>query len=485
MPDLVETILSEGQDRSETPAVIVAGKQESVITYATLRSCVRRLKASFEAAGLSEGSVCCLSLPNGPAFVAVFLAIMDLKAVVAPLNPALKQSEISYAVASLTTNAIIGPKGFIDGDTDLARASTKRECILAECFWDEGDVSLNIVRQNSSTQRSMAMLSNGDDFAALALHTSGTTGKPKSVPLLQSNLQASADNVIKAYGLTATDRSVLVMPLFHIHGIVAGLLAPLLAGSCVIIPQEGYGPDFWTHFETHQATWWTATPTHHKILLSFPRPPAHVQARFIRSCSSPLAPNLLRELETAFKAPVLEAYAMTENAHHIASHILGREKRPGTVGLPCSTISLKVIDDDEKEVKQGDVGEVVIKGPSVMHGYFDNPDANAKAFTADGHFRTGDQGMIDDLGHVRLTGRLKELINKGGEKISPNEVDQVVIEHEDISEAVAFAAPDELYGEEVAIAVVPRPGTEIKAADLRQWLQGRIADFKIPRHICI
>lgn len=485
MPDLVEAILSRDQAQSESPALILAGLSEHTLTYTTLRSCVRRLRAVLGTAGLSRGSVCCLALPNGPAYVAVFLAAMDLKAVVAPLNPALKQNEISYAVNSLAANVIVGPKDFLDQDADLARACAERKCVLAESYWDEGGVSLNIIRQSSNTERPMAMLGRGDDFAALALHTSGTTGKPKSVPLLQSNLQASADNVIKAYDLTAADRSVLIMPLFHIHGIVAGLLAPLLAGCSVIIPQEGFGSDFWTHFEAHQATWWTATPTHHKILLSFPRPPKHVQPRFIRSCSSPLAPNLLRELEAAFKAPVLEAYAMTENAHLIASHVLGHEKRLGTVGLPCNTISLKIVDDNEKEVHQGQVGEVVIKGPSVTPGYFDNPEANSKAFTTDGYFRTGDQGLIDDFGHVRLTGRLKELINKGGEKISPNEVDQVVIEHEDISEAVAFAAPDELYGEEVAIAIVPRPGTTIKAADLRQWLQGRIADFKIPRHICV
>lgn len=485
MPDLVETILSEDQDRSDSPSLILSGRLESVITYTALSSCVQRLRASLVAAGLSRGSVCCLALPNGPAFVAVFLAAMDLKAAVAPLNPALRQSEISYALTSLAANILIGPKDFFNHDTDLARASAAQECVLAECQWCEGGTDFNVIRQSSNTTRSMAKLSNGNDFAALALHTSGTTGNPKLVPLLQSNLRASADNVIKAYGLTVSDRSVLIMPLFHIHGIVAGLLAPLLAGSCVILPQEGFGPDFWVHFGTHRATWWTATPTHHKVLLSFPRPPGHVKPRFIRSCSSPLAPSLLRELEDAFRAPVLEAYAMTENAHHIASHRLVHERRLGTVGPPCGSISLKIIDGNENKVDQGCVGEVVIRGPSVMSGYFDNPDANSQSFTADGYFRTGDQGMIDELGHVRLTGRLKELINKGGEKISPNEVDQIVIEHEDISEAVAFAAPDELYGEEVAIAVVPRPGKHVSVASLRQWLQGRISDFKFPRHISI
>lgn len=485
MSSLINSILFEGQDRQRSPSIISTGLYPNIITYETLESNVRGFREALEGAGLRRDSVCCIALPNGPAFVAIFLAILSMEAVVAPLNPALKQDELAYSLSSLQAKVVIGPRGFQNNDTDLSQASKEQDCTLAECYWNGDDVGLNILRQNSTTSYPMAGLAKDADFVALALHTSGTTGKPKAVPLLQSNLSASTKNVIEAYDLQPSDRSMLIMPLFHIHGIVAGMLAPLVTGSCIIIPEKGLGPDFWRDFEDHQATWWTATPTHQKILLSFERPPSHVQPRFIRSCSSPLAPSLLQELENAFKAPVLEAYAMTENAHHIASHLLGQERRPGTVGSPCGTVSAKVIDDNDEEVRQGDVGEVVIKGPSVMPGYLDNPEANAKAFTASGHFRTGDQGSIDDLGHIRLTGRLKELINKGGEKISPNEIDKVVLEHEDIAEAVSFAAPDEMYGEEVAIALVMKPGKDVSATSLRQWLQGRISNFKIPQHVCI
>ena len=485
MPDLADAILRRDSGQPNAPALICTGQSVSSITYATLDSWVQHIRATFEAAGLSRGSVCCLALPNGPAFVAAFIAALDLKAVVAPLNPALKQGELSFALESLQVDLLVGPKDFHKSDSDLTRAANDQGCSLAECHWFQGDVSFHIVRRKDVTEKSMAKPSSDSDFAALLLHTSGTTGRPKSVPLLQSNLQASVNSVIESYGLTASDRSILIMPLFHIHGIVAGLLAPLFAGSAIIIPEKSLGPDFWLDFEKHHATWWTATPTHHKVLLSFSRPPDGIQPRFIRSCSSPLAPSLLRELEDAFRAPVLEAYAMTENAHHIASHTLDRDRRPGTVGSPCRTISLRIIDDNGEEVHQGCAGEVAIKGPSVMPGYLDNPEANAKSFTADGYFRTGDQGEIDDLGHVRLTGRLKELINKGGEKISPNEVDQAVLQHEGIAEAVAFAAPDELYGEEIAIAVVLRPGRDLKPAALKQWLRGRISDFKLPQHIYI
>lgn len=484
MPNLTNSILFHGKG-VDTPSIISTGREVNIITYDTLGSHVQKFRSVLEAAGLKRDSVCCIALPNGPAFVAVFLAVLHLEAVIAPLNPALKQDELAYSLSSLQAKVVIGPKNFLGGDTDLSRASEEHDCTLAECYWNGTDVGLNVLRQNTTTSCPMAGLGKDSDFVALALHTSGTTGKPKAVPLLQSNLQASAKNVIEAYWLESSDRSMLIMPLFHIHGIVAGLLAPLLAGSCIIIPENGLGPDFWRDFEDHKATWWTATPTHQKVLLSFDKPPSHVQPRFIRSCSSPLAPSLLHELESAFKAPVLEAYAMTENAHHIASHLLDQERRPGTVGSPCGTVSVKILDDNEEEMSQGNVGEVVIKGPSVTPGYLDNPEANAKSFTTSGYFRTGDQGSIDDLGHVRLTGRLKELINKGGEKISPNEIDKVVLNHEHIAEAVSFAAPDEMYGEEVAIALVLKPGKDVKPTALRQWLQGRISDFKIPQHVCI
>jgi acyl-CoA synthetase (AMP-forming)/AMP-acid ligase II/aryl carrier-like protein len=483
MADLADAILRRNSDRSNEPALICTGQALSTIPYTTLDLWVQRVRATLEAAGLSRGSTCCLALPNGPAFVAAFIAAIDLKAAIAPLNPALKQSEISHTFESLQVDLLIGPRDFHKNDDDLIRAANDQDFALAECCWSENDLVFQIVREQGVRENSLAGLSSGSDFVALILHTSGTTGRPKAVPLLQSNLRASTNSVIESYGLTASDRSILIMPLFHIHGIVAGLLAPLLAGSAVIIPDKGLGPDFWSDFDKHHATWWTATPTHHKVLLLFLKPPDSVQPRFIRSCSSPLAPSLLRELEDTFRAPVLEAYAMTENAHHISSHALDRERTPGTVGSPCSTISLKIIDDSENEVDQGCVGEVVIKGPSVMPGYLDNDDANAKAFTVDGYFRTGDQGKIDETGHVRLTGRLKELINKGGENISPNEVDQIVLEHEDVAEAIAFAVPDELYGEEVAIAVVLKPGKNLEAAVLKQWLRPRITAIKIPQHV--
>lgn len=482
MQGLIEQIFAEHQARQDSPALILTGGTTSNITYASLWQCVRRIRDTLEKTGLTKGAACCISLPNGPAFVAAFLAVLDLQAVAAPLNPALKQDEIGFSLDDLKAKVVIGPKGFHKSDGDLAKASAGRT--LAECYWDGSDVQLNVVEEGkSNTERPMADFGQDGDFAALALHTSGTTGKPKGVPLLHSNLQWSAKNVIEAYSLTEKDRSILIMPLFHIHGIVAGMLALLLRGSCIILPEKGLGPTFWDDFAEHKATWWTATPTHQRVLLSFPPPPEHVVPRFIRSCSSPLAPSLLSELEKTFKAPVLEAYAMTENAHHIASHTLDQQRRPGTVGSPVSTISLKVIDANEQEVAQGQAGEIVIKGPSVTPGYLHNPEANAKGFTKDGYFRTGDQGEIDDLGHVKLTGRLKELINKGGEKINPNEVDQAVSKHEDVAEAVAFAMPDELYGEEVAVALVFREGKSLNATALKQWLRGQISEFKIPQHI--
>lgn len=441
MPSLVEKLLDVTPDHLDDPALVQTGDIQYTLTYDQLGKCVAGLEFRMRKLGLKEGSVCCISMANSPCFVAVVLAVLKMGAMVAPLNPALKKDEFLFALEDLDADLLVGSEGFHQPSTDLAQASDSHTCGLAECYWDGECVLLHVIRERNSLSEKQ---NTSDDLVALGLHTSGTTGTPKAVPLLQSNLLASAKNVQDAYHLTREDRSILIMPLFHIHGIVAGLLAPLLCGSCIIIPGKGLRHTFWDDFVTYKATWWTATPTHQAIILSFPMPPQGTIPRFIRSCSSPLAPSLLQQLEKAFKAPVLEAYAMTENAHHIASNTEKGPRKVGSVGLPCPGISLKIVDQDEKAVASDEKGEIVIKGPSVMHGYRDNPQADKKAFTRDGFFRTGDQGMLDEDGHLHLTDRLKEMINKGGEKVAPNEVDNVLLQHEDIREAVTFGIPDDI-----------------------------------------
>lgn len=276
---------------------------------------------------------------------------------------------------------------------------------------------------------------------------------------------------------------MLVMPLFHVHGLLAGFLAPLLSGGSVVVPLRFSASEFWGDFTTHKANWYTAVPTIHQILLKNPPPSPKPNIRFIRSCSSPLSPKTFHELEKAFDAPVLEAYAMTEAAHQMTSNPLPPGKRqPGSVGVGQG-VEVKILDQEGKEVSQGSQGEICIRGENVTKGYLNNPKANKESFTQEGFFRTGDQGYVDKDGYVFITGRIKELINKGGEKISPIELDNVMAQHPNVSEAVSFAIADEMYGQDVGVAIVLKEGKKLTPDELKKWLADRVAKFKLPKKV--
>lgn len=291
------------------------------------------------------------------------------------------------------------------------------------------------------------------------------------------------ENIQATYNLTKDDRTMLVMPLFHVHGLLCALLAPLYSGGSMVVPAKFSAQEFWRDFITHKANWYTAVPTIHQILLKHPAPSPLPKIRFIRSCSSPLSPTVFYQLEDTFKAPVLEAYAMTEAAHQMTSNPLPPAKRkPGTVGLGQG-VEVVILNDAGDKLPQGAEGEISIKGENVTKGYLNNAEANASAFTKDGYFRTGDQGKLDEDGYVIITGRIKELINKGGEKISPIELDNVLTRHPAVSEAVSFAIPDELYGQEIGVAIVLKPGQKLGQDDLRHWVGDKLAKFKVPKKV--
>jgi acyl-CoA synthetase (AMP-forming)/AMP-acid ligase II len=276
---------------------------------------------------------------------------------------------------------------------------------------------------------------------------------------------------------------MLVMPLFHVHGLLCALLAPLYSGGSMVVPTKFSATEFWQDFTTHKANWYTAVPTIHQILLKHPVPNPLPQIRFIRSCSSPLSPTVFHQLEETFKAPVLEAYAMSEAAHQMTSNPLPPAKRkPGTVGLGQG-VEVVILNEAGAKLPQGTEGEICIRGENVTKGYLNNDAANASSYTKDGYFRTGDQGKLDEDGYVIITGRIKELINKGGEKISPIELDNVLTRHPAVSEAVSFAIPDDLYGQDIGVAIVLKPGQKLGQDDLRAWVADKLAKFKVPKKV--
>jgi len=318
---------------------------------------------------------------------------------------------------------------------------------------------------------------------ALTLHTSGTTGRPKRVPLKHRHLAASVANIVETYQLVPGDVSFCVMPLFHVHGLVASTLATLGSGGTVVVPAPFNPLRFWTVAAEHRATWFSAVPTMQYMLLARAKTqhPAPT-LRFVRTCSAALSPELMASLEERIGAPVLEAYGMTEACHQMASNPLPPgDRRPGTVGL-ATGVEVAVVDDDWTQLPTGQTGEVVVRGPNVISEYGDAPEANAVSFR-DGWFRTGDQGVLDADGYLTLVGRIKEMINRGGEKIAPREIDEVLLTHPAVTEAVAFATPHPALGQDVAAAVVLQsPVTE---EDLVAYCRTRLAAFKVPRTVRI
>jgi acyl-CoA synthetase (AMP-forming)/AMP-acid ligase II len=326
------------------------------------------------------------------------------------------------------------------------------------------------------------------DDVALVLHTSGTTSRPKIVPLTHANLLASAANIRNTLHLGEKDRCLNIMPLFHIHGLVAAILASLAAGGSVFCTSGFNALKFFAWLEEAKPTWYTAVPTMHQAILSRAGRNASVIAanplRFVRSSSASLPVAVFNQLEAAFGCPVIEAYAMTENAHQMTSNQLPPGKRKaGSVGCAAGP-KVAIMDTHGKLLGAGKEGEVVTRGANVTQGYKDNPRANAEAF-AHGWFHTGDQGVLDKEGYLRITGRLKEIINRGGEKIAPVEVDEVLMDHPSVHQAVTFAMPHDKLGEDVAAAVVLREGKAATERELQDFAKARLASFKVPRRIMI
>jgi len=294
-------------------------------------------------------------------------------------------------------------------------------------------------------------------------------------------------NIQNTYDLSPADRTMLVMPLFHVHGILASLLSPLASGGSAVIPPRFSASTFWDDFITHEANWYSAVPTIHQLLEKSPRPRVMPYIRFVRSCSSPLAPAMHAKLEAMMNAPVLEAYAMTEASHQMTSNELPPGLcKAGSVGRPQG-VDLVTADEDGLSLAQGRIGEVCVRGANVTENYLPVagiPVEKSRSFFADNFFRTGDQGYLDADGFLFLTGRIKELINKGGEKISPIEIDNLFMQHASVGEAVSFGIDDELYGQNVAVAIELRQNSpEVSPEELTCWFAERAAKFKIPKQV--
>ena len=452
------------------------------LTYTRLLSHCDRVIADLNGAGISRGDRVAVVLPNGPEMAVCFVAV-TMGASCAPLNPDYREREFEFYLSDLAPRALIVEEG-TDSPAIAVAASLGIRVIRLKPATDDaaGIFTLDLPHSDSSLAPSYG--EEGDE--ALVLHTSGTTARPKMVPLTQANLTASARSIAASLGLDASDRCLNVMPLFHIHGLVGALLTTMVTGGSIVCTPGFQAPRFLDWCDEFAPTWYTAVPTMHQAVLSRaaenPARVANSRLRFIRSCSASLPPKLMAEMEQAFRVPVLEAYGMTEASHQIATNPQPpATRKPGSVGLASGT-EFAVMDGEGNLLAPEEIGEIVLRGPGVMAGYANNPDANRTSFI-NGWFRTGDNGKIDRDGYLFITGRLKEIINRGGQKISPREIDEVLGTHPAVANAVAFAIPDNRLGEDVAAAVVLRPGYAATEIEIRNHAADRIAQYKVPRRV--
>jgi len=461
-------------------AEAIGAPERRTMTRGELVDLVTRIGGALRAAGIGQKDAVGIVMPNGPEMAAMFVSVASY-AVAAPLNAAYRADEFDFYLGDLDAKALI----ILGGPESPAREIAAKRGIQVI------DVTPDLTGPAGALTLSVPFADHGapnpsPDDVALVLHTSGTTSRPKIVPLTHRNLATSAGNIKRTLALTPADRSLVVMPLFHIHGLIAALLSSFAAGASVHVPAGFNALKFFAQIDEAKATWYTAVPTMHQTVLARADRNADVLARnklrFIRSSSASLPPQVMKQLEETFGCPVIEAYGMTEAAHQMASNPLPpKARKAGSVGLAAGP-DVAIMGIDGALLKAGEVGEIVIKGANVTPGYANNPKANAEGFR-DGWFRTGDQGIMDDEGYLRLTGRLKEIINRGGEKISPREVDDILMDHPAVAQIVTFGIPHEKLGEEVGAAIVLKEGENATEQDIRSFAATRLADFKVPKKI--
>ncbi|WPD23245.1 MAG: amino acid adenylation domain-containing protein [Candidatus Electrothrix scaldis] len=482
----MSSFLSGVQTAPAPDAIAIMAPERTPLKYHQLTRHISQVVETLTAFGVGRNDRVAIVLPNGPEMAVAFLAVAACTAA-APLNPSYRAEEYDFYLSDLNARALIIQPGIGEPAREAARA--RRIPIIELQPMSDGEAGLFTLTLPPAREKPGGCSSpqQADDIA-LVLHTSGTTSRPKIVPLTQSNLISSARNVSTTLRLTENDRCLNVMPLFHIHGLIGVLLSSMTVGAAVICTPGFYAPKFFEWVKAFCPTWYSAVPTMHQAILARASKHGEVIAgtrlRFIRSSSAALPPQVLADLENVFDAPVIEAYGMTEATHQMASNPLPPFlRKPGSVGMAAGP-EVAVMDEAGHLLPSGTLGEIVIRGANITHGYENNPEANRTAFTY-GWFRTGDQGYLDSEGYLFITGRLKEIINRGGEKISPREVDEILMDHPAVAQVVTFAMPHPQLGEEIAAAVVLREHASVAEKDLRTFAATRLVYFKVPRKIII
>tara|TARA_Y100001935_G_scaffold30137_3_gene23567 strand:+ start:2059 stop:3594 length:1536 start_codon:yes stop_codon:yes gene_type:complete len=468
--------------------IFIKSPDESDITYGELISYMKDTYSKLSSIKINKKDKVAIVLGNGSSMACTFIAIAA-NFTSCPLNPSYTKEEFKFYYDDLKVKAVI-----IEENKSIeARVAAKElniEVINLKRKTELHTITLDINTDVKNEKEYLSETSQED--VAMILHTSGTTSRPKMVPLSQKNLLASAKNISKTLNLNEYDICLNIMPMFHIHGLIAAILAPIYESGTIITPSGFDALKFFRWLNDFKPTWYTAVPTMHQAILA--RAPRNIdiiknnQLKFIRSSSASLPATVMEKLEKTFNTCVIESYGMTEATHQMTSNPLPPNKRKaGSVGLAAGPEVALLLDGkilhNIKE-NQNITGQIIIKGENVTEGYINNPEANSESYI-DGWFLTGDEGVFDNDGYLKITGRLKEIINRGGEKISPKEIDEILMEHQSIQQAVAFSVPHEKLGEDLYAAVIIKENVEISENNLKEYCKQRLTQFKIPRKILI
>ena len=445
------------------------------VSYDSLRQQVLAMADSLASLGIRHGDAVAIAVPNGLPAIVSFLAA-SVAGTAAPLNPAYPYEEFMFFLRDTNARILLCPPTASDvvrsaaADLDIPVYSVEMN--------PQGEVHIQSAPGGTSA------IEPGPDDIGLVLHTSGSTGRPKRVPLRHFNLAISSANIANTYGLRPNDVSLCIMPLFHVHGLIGSTMSTLVSGGTVVVPTKFNALTFWKTVKEHHVTWYSGVPTMHQVLLAraHHKPAEAATLRFIRSCSAPFSAELISKIEELFGVPFVEAYGMSEAAHQMTSNPLPpRHRKAGSVGVGAG-LRVRIIDKEGNDLGTERRGEVAIMGANVFAGYAGNAEANTKAFV-NGWFRTGDEGWLDHDCYLHLSGRIKDIIIRGGENIAPNEVDQILLKHPAVAAAVTFGFAHPTLGEEVAAAVVLHEPHGASESALIKYCRDSLAEFKVPKKI--
>jgi acyl-CoA synthetase (AMP-forming)/AMP-acid ligase II len=470
----VETLL-DVLHFADSHTAIVVPELGIHVTYDSLRQQVLTMANALASAGIRRGDAVAIALPNGLPAIVSFLAA-SIAGTAAPLNPAYPYEEFHFFLGDTNARILLCPP--VGAEFVRTAAKDRNVPVFSVEMNEHGDVSM-VGAPSGATATAPA-----PDDIALVLHTSGSTGRPKRVPLRHFNLAVSSANIANTYALTEEDVALCIMPLFHIHGLIGSTMATLLTGGTVVVPTKFNALSFWRTVRENRVTWYSGVPTMHQLLLARAQhKPAEADTlRFIRSCSAPLSAELIHKIEGLFGVPFVEAYGMTEAAHQMTSNPLPpRHRKAGSVGVGIG-LRISIMDAEGNHLGTNHRGEIAIQGANVFRGYENNTEANARAFV-NGWFRTGDQGFLDSDCYLHLTGRIKDIIIRGGENIAPHEVDEILLRHPAVAAVVTFGCMHPTLGEEVAAAVVLHERHGATESELIQYCRKQLAEYKCPKKI--